>query len=186
MREGEDGPQGWVFSDLPLGIPLPQVFKKGKSVIEFLRSRQFPVFSEGCMLCYIMLCNAPSLSCIGIKRIAPGRSTNMRSGWCSHLVEGCNRSCPEQRVTAAPLIRSNIWLCFRLKLDYREVGTDLLIHPCPGLIKREFCQHGSVENLGTGATQRVEGVGAHSHPSLFKPGSPLSQAFRGSVAQGEV
>lgn len=144
MKEGEDGPQGWVFSDLPLGIPLPQVLKKKKrkSVIEFLRSKQFPIVSEGYMLCYIMLCNAPSLSCIGIKRIAPGRNTNMWPGWCSHLVEGCNHSCLERRMTPAPLTRSNTRLCFRFKLDYREVGSDLLIHPCPELIKREFCQHG--------------------------------------------
>lgn len=134
VREGEDGPQGWVFSDLPLGIPLLQALKNGKSVIEFLRSKPFPIVSEGCMLRYIMLCNAPSLSCIGIKRIAPGRNTNM---W-----PGCNHSCLEQRVMPAPLKRSNIWLCFSLKLDYREVGSDLLIHPCPGLIKCEFCQCG--------------------------------------------
>lgn len=69
--------------------------KKRKSVIEFLRSKQFPIVSEGCMLCYIMLCNAPSLSCSGIRRIAPGRNTNMWPGWCSHLVEGCNHSCLE-------------------------------------------------------------------------------------------
>lgn len=53
--------------------------------------------------------------------------------------------CIHSKEYSFPSVKSRSLACSGRELDLEEVlqlGSDLLIHPCPGLIKPQFCQLG--------------------------------------------
>lgn len=134
---------GVGLSDLSLGISPPQAFKRG-SVIEFSRSKQFPIVSEGCTVCYIMLCNAHESFVHWNKKHSTWREHQpvARLGFSPGGKMQPQLSRAKSELT--PFIKANTRAFFRLKLGHRQCYNRgvLFTHPCPGLTERQFCQLG--------------------------------------------